>query len=140
MDGLWDRIVEHLASRITGPMHFRIFLQPAVALFFGIRDGLRDARDNKPAYFWAILTLPGHRAEFLLSGMKSVAKVVIAAIILDAIYQLIVLRWFYPGEALIVAMLLAFIPYLLIRGPVNRVVRWWVARRASHRPRYGTAR
>ena len=140
MEGIWDRILENLAARITGPMHFRIFLQPAMALFFGIRDGLKDAHEDKPAYFWAICTEPGHRAELLKSGMKSVAKVLIVAVILDAIYQLIVLRWFYPGEAIIVALILAFIPYLLIRGPVGRIARWWASRHASHGPGYGAAR
>jgi hypothetical protein len=35
------------------------------------------------------------------------------------------LRWFYPLEALMVAAILAVLPYLLIRGPLNRVVRRW---------------
>ena len=36
--------------------------------------------------------------------------------IMDAIYQARMLRRFYPDEAVIVALLLAFVPYLLIRG------------------------
>jgi hypothetical protein len=35
-----------------------------------------------------------------------------------------VLKTFYPGEAAIVAIMLAFVPYLLLRGPVARIVRW----------------
>ena len=50
-------------------------------------------------------------------------KVFIMAVLIDAVYQYIELSWFYPGEALIVAFILAFIPYLLIRGPVNRIAR-----------------
>jgi len=42
---------------------------------------------------------------------------------MDVIYQYLVFRWFYPGEAVIVAFVLAFVPYLLIRGPVNRIAR-----------------
>jgi hypothetical protein len=49
-------------------------------------------------------------------------KVFILAVVIDVIYQWIVFRWIYPGEALIVAPLLAFIPYLLLRGPVRRLV------------------
>jgi hypothetical protein len=37
----------------------------------------------------------------------------------------------YPGEALIVAIVLAFIPYLLIRGPAARLARWWYRRASS---------
>jgi hypothetical protein len=43
---------------------------------------------------------------------------------MDAIYQWIVLKTFYPGEAVIVAIALAFFPYLLLRGPIARVARW----------------
>jgi len=45
------------------------------------------------------------------------------ALAIDVIYQLVVLRWIYPGETLLVAFLLACVPYLLIRGPVNRIAR-----------------
>ena len=34
-----------------------------------------------------------------------------------------VFRWIYPFETLLVAFLLACVPYLLIRGPVNRIAR-----------------
>jgi hypothetical protein len=42
---------------------------------------------------------------------------------MDLIYQAIVLRWFYPLQALIVAIVLALLPYILLRGPVNRIAR-----------------
>jgi hypothetical protein len=119
----WERVIVNLIARLDGPMHFRLFLQPATALFFGIRDGLKDAREGKPAYFWAMFAHPAQARELLESGFKSVTRVVIFALIMDAIYQLIVSHWFYPGEALLVAFILAFVPYLLIRGPVNRVAR-----------------
>ena len=38
---------------------------------------------------------------------------------------------FYPGEALIVALLLAFVPYLLIRGPAARIARRLMVRKSS---------
>jgi len=41
----------------------------------------------------------------------------------------------YPGEALIVAFLLAFVPYLLILGPVNRIARRWFPDAPSGGPR-----
>ena len=49
-------------------------------------------------------------------------------LVLDGVYQYLVLRWFYPGEALLVACVLAVIPYLLVRGPVTIIAR---ARRRS---------
>ena len=44
---------------------------------------------------------------------------------MDTVYQITVLKAFYPGEAAIVALLLAFVPYLLLRGPIARITRWW---------------
>ena len=74
-------------------------------------------------YFWALFTQPDHRRDMLRDGWKAVGKVFVIAVIIDLVYQLIVFRWFYPGEALLVAAILALIPYLLIRGPVNRIAR-----------------
>jgi hypothetical protein len=48
--------------------------------------------------------------------------VFILAMVLDVVYQLIEHRWtVYPGEAVLVAIILAIVPYLLLRGPINRI-------------------
>ncbi len=44
---------------------------------------------------------------------------------MDVIYQFLVFETFYPAQALLIALLLAFIPYLLIRGPAKLIARWW---------------
>ncbi|MBI5632797.1 MAG: hypothetical protein HZA15_04900 [Nitrospirae bacterium] len=121
MEDLLTRIFENLLDRVSGPMKFRLILQPFMATIFAVRAGLKDAREGKPAYGWALFTDPGHRRELLHDGWKAVGKIFMLAIIIDAVYQYIVLKWFYPGEALLTAALLAFVPYLLIRGPVNRL-------------------
>ncbi len=123
MDDTLSRIIHDILGRIDGPLHFRIFLQPTMATIFAIRDGLRDAREGQPAYFWSLFTEPSLRSEKLRSGWKSVSKIFILAVVLDLIYQLIVLRWIYPFETLLVAVLLALIPYLIVRGPVARIKR-----------------
>jgi hypothetical protein len=117
------RVWLSLGPRISGPMKFRLVLQPAMALFLAIRNGLKDAREDKPPYFWALFTRAGERGAMLKDGWKSVGKVFVLAIVLDAIYQFIVQRWVYPGEAVLVAIILAIFPYLLVRGPVNRIAR-----------------
>jgi len=123
MEDLLTRIFENLIDRVSGPMKFRLILQPLMAIIFAIRSGLKDAKEGKPAYFWALFTDPANRRDMLRDGWKSVGKIFIIAIIIDLVYQLIVFRWFYPLEALLVAVILAFIPYLLIRGPLTRIVR-----------------
>jgi inner membrane protein involved in colicin E2 resistance len=46
---------------------------------------------------------------------------------MDTIYQIVVFKAFYPYEALIIALVLAFVPYLLIRGVISRIARWYRA-------------
>ncbi len=104
-------------------MKFRLILQPVMAAIFAVRSGLKDAKQGKPPYFWAMFTNPENRREMLRDGWKSVGRVFILGIVIDVIYQFIAFKKFYPVEALVVAVVLAFIPYLLIRGPVTRIAR-----------------
>jgi hypothetical protein len=45
------------------------------------------------------------------------------AVLLDSIYQVIVFRWIYPGQVLVVAVACAVVPYVLVRGPITRLAR-----------------
>ena len=123
MEGLFSRFAEDLAGRMSGPMKFRLILQPVMATIFAIRSGLKDSKEGNPPYFWALFTDSAHRADMLRDGWKSVGRVFILGIIMDVVYQVIVFRRFYPVEALVVAAILALVPYLLIRGPANRIAR-----------------
>ena len=120
--GSATRIMENLVGRVHGPMGFRLVIQPLMAAFFAFRDGRKDARQGRMPYFWALFTRPGHRRELLREGWKSVGKIFIIALVLDAVYQYITVRWFYPGEALVTAAVLALVPYILLRGPINRLM------------------
>ena len=123
MHDIWMRIVENLADRLTGPMQFRIVLQPIMAAIFAVLSGLKDARGGKAPYFWSLITDPTHRTDMIKDGWKSVGNVFIFAVVLDVAYQVYVLRFVYPGEAIIVAFFLAIVPYLILRGLVNRLAR-----------------
>jgi hypothetical protein len=116
------RTLEHLLSRLDGPLHFRFIFQPITAALFAIRDGRRDARAGRKPF--RLMTDPAQRRQVLSTSWKSVGKVFVIALILDAVYQFKVFRWFYPGQALLVALSLAIVPYSLLRGPVN-----WLTRR-----------
>jgi hypothetical protein len=129
MQEYWLRFVENLFGRLDGPLHFRFIFQPLMAVIFAIVDGVKDAKAGKPAYFWAVVSNPAHRVELLKDGWKHFGKIFILAVILDIIYQLIVLHWVYPGEMLITAFVLAIVPYVVLRGPVNRIVRLFFYRK-----------
>ncbi|MDB6023676.1 MAG: hypothetical protein JWQ04_3533 [Pedosphaera sp.] len=117
--------ISHLAGRIEGPLSYRIVIQPLVAAVLAVRAGLRDARAGRPAHGWAIITGSANRGELLRESWKDVSKLFIVAVIIDLIYEIIALGRIYPGQSLVVAATLALIPYMLIRGPVNRVARRW---------------
>jgi hypothetical protein len=133
MDPMIARISNNLVARVAGPMHLRLLLQPGVATFFAIRDGLKDAREGEPPYFWGLFTDKHERELMVKNGWKSVGKVFVLAMVLDVVYQLIEHRWtVYPGEAVLVAIILAIVPYLLLRGPINRI--------AGRQPKVGKER
>lgn len=118
------RLWQNLADRPSRQMSFRFILQPAMASFFGIRDGRADARGGRSPYFWTILWNPLQRVARLREGLNATAKIILVALVIDAAYQALELQSFYPGEAPIVALLLAFVPYVLVRGMTTRAVRW----------------
>jgi hypothetical protein len=118
------RLWEMLVGRFDGPLSFRFMIQPAIAAFFAIRSGLRDAREGKPPYFfWSVFMDAKHRPELLGKVRADVGKVFIIALAFDLIYEWMVYRRIYPLQAILVAAVLAIIPYLLLRGPVTRIAR-----------------
>jgi hypothetical protein len=99
--------VGDLAGRVSGPMKFRLVLQPTMAAIFAIRAGLADARAGRTPYFWTLISEPSQRAYLIKDGWKGVGKVFVLALVLDVVYQIVVSRFVYPGETIIVAFVLA---------------------------------
>lgn len=121
MEDWWFRVSHNLAARLDGPLHFRFILQPLMSILIAIRDGLRDARNGDRAYLWSIFIDSDKRPALFGEGVKSVARLFILAFGVDVIYQIAAFRKFYPTEALVTALVLAVVPYVLLRGPVNRI-------------------
>ena len=71
--------------------------------------------------------------DWLRLALKDIGRVFIVAIVLDTAYQLIVYRWVYPGQVLLVAVVCAIVPYVLVRGPITRTVRLLLRKRAESR-------
>jgi hypothetical protein len=114
---------EQLFGRVTGPMKFRFILQPLTALAIAIRAGVRDAREHRPPFLWTLLTDDRERRPLLRAAWRDVSVVFIVAVTLDTVYQLWILNTLRPLQAVIVAALLAFVPYVTARGLATRVAR-----------------
>ena len=123
MDDMFTRFATDMLARVSGPMTFRLVLQPAMAAFFAIRSGLADAREGRPPYLPTLFSGRAVREAALESGWKSVGRVFILAVVLDVVYQLYVLHFVYPLQALAVAFILAIVPYIVLRGLVTRLAR-----------------
>ena len=116
------QFLEHLLARLTGPMHFRLILQPLVAIALGIRDGLKDARAGRPPFVTDLIVRPEGRKRQLKRALQALIKPLVIAIILDAIAQYLMLGTIYPGAAVFVGVVVMGVPYSLARGLTNRIV------------------
>ena len=108
-------------------MWLRIIIQPLVSFIIGLRAGVKDAHTGQPPFGWSVLSGHSQRRALLKQAWKDIARVFIASIIIDLIYQISVLRWIYPLQAVFVATVLACVPYALARGPINRLMKTWEA-------------
>jgi hypothetical protein len=124
-----ERFWRNMFARPGGPMTFRFILQPIMAAIAAWKDGNTDARLARPHYLASIVRGDGDRGRLLWEGVVSTARIIILGVVMDAIYQVTVLKTFHPNEAVLIAILLAFVPYVLLRGPFDRL-----ARRRAGRP------
>jgi len=129
MEELLRQFWPDLIDRLSGPFTFRLILQPLSAALIACRAGLRDARSGRPAYGWAILTNRADRHALLKEGWKELSRVFLIAVVIDLIYEQKVFHEIRLGQSLVVAAVLALLPYPFLRGLVNRIIRRW---RQSH--------
>ncbi len=125
------RVWQNLLERSSGPMTFRFILQPVMATIAAFLDGLRDARTGRAPFLEAVLTDPAKRAGRLQEAVIATARIILLGLVMDAIYQFIEFKTFHPAEAVIIALLLAFVPYVALRGIVSRIARWWIGRQSA---------
>ena len=81
-------------------------VQPLMATILAIRAGWGDAWEGQPIFFWTLVREPKRTAAMLRNLWTIAGKIFLVAIVLDVIYQIIVFRWVYPVETLIVATVL----------------------------------
>jgi len=131
------RFWQELLERPNGPLAFRFILQPAVATFLAIRDGWHDAEMHHPPYFWVIWHDPVTRGARLREGLSAVLRVLLLGVGMDLVYQIVRLHAFRPPETVVIALGLAFVPYLIARGPAARVGCEIMERRERENSRLG---
>jgi len=119
------RLWYNLVGRQDGPMTFRYFLQPTMGAIAAWRAGLMDARTGRSPFLWGAITNPAERRARFDEALIATSRIILLGLAMDIIYQAIVFGTFFPGEAVIFALALAFVPYVILRGLFARGARWW---------------
>lgn len=121
MDEILGRVFSDLVARTTGPMWFRLILQPLVAIGFGVHAGLKNARAGSQQAAPHHALDKAYRATMLRQALHDVSKVALIGFVLDLVFQWLALRAVYPLEAVLVVIMIVVLPYQIVRTLVARV-------------------
>ena len=129
MEDWINNFLEAVGIRHSGPMSFRLILQPIMSLIYATLAGVRDAKAGNPPFLSALITGKADRKQLLKELWKDVGKVFILAVIMEAIFEIIEFKTIHPLEILRVSFWLAIVPYLIFRGPVKRIVSLFIKKK-----------
>ena len=114
-------VLQRFIERLTGPMHVRFVIQPAMAIILGIRDGIRDAREGRTPIIWDLCTRHEGRARKLKEVLTRLMVPLIVAIVLDAVVQYMLFQRVRVLGAVVVGTVIMGLPYSIARGIANRI-------------------
>ena len=123
-----ERFWTDVFGRLHGPMTLRFYLQPTLAFVAALKDGIKDVRLGHKAFFWTALWDPTQPRGRLREGLTSTSQMALIGFAMDLAYQFKVFDRFYPTEAVMMVLLLAVIPYFVVRWIVEQVARWSFSR------------
>ena len=115
--------LEDIPKRLAGPGRFRFILQPLIAIILGIAGGLADARAGRPPFLQGVFFHRDKRSQLVRSGFEAVANLLLMGILLDAVFQWIILGISHFGAALVMGPVLIILPYAIARAFTNRLAR-----------------
>jgi len=115
--------LEDIPKRLAGPGRFRFVLQPLMAIILGIYNGLADARAGRPPYLYGLVFNRNLRGDLVRTGFSTIVNLLLMGILLDAVFQRIILGVAHPVVALIIGPILIVTPYAVARSLSNRLVR-----------------
>lgn len=124
--GFW----QHLVSDLSGRGQIRLFLQPAMAIFLGIRIGLSDAKSGASPFVRNLVDSKDERWRLLGESIRYAWMPLTFAFVVDCILQYLTLGRIRLLAAVIVGFLLVYLPFTAARGFSNRIYR-----RRHHLPR-----
>lgn len=111
LSNAWNELV----GRQSGPLHLRLLLQPVVATVLAVRAGRLDLRRGRSRNLRPMRPHPRKWQQSLLEAWRDVGTLFLVGLALDLTYQVIALHAFRISHALIVAVVLAVVPYVVVR-------------------------
>jgi hypothetical protein len=115
---LMEALAEYIDKMTSGPGTFRFLIQPLLAILLGIRDGRLDSHAGHPPIFRA------GRGELGAALRRIVVPLCLAAG-MSLLYQYLIMRQVRLWPALLLAVFIVALPYLLARALAQRAdVRW----------------
>ena len=118
--GFWEGIVEVASGR----GQLRLILQPLIATIVGLKLGITDAKLGRDPFLLR-LARAGRKDRRALAR-EAARKVLVPfalAIVIDGVLQYLMLGYIRPVAALVMGVLLIWIPFSLARSIANRIYR-----------------
>lgn len=112
---------EDLPKRLAGPGRMRFLLQPALAILFGWKAGRSDAISGRSFLLRRIFGGAPERATVVKETIEGIGILLLMGILLDSLFQWILLGVSYPGAALVVGPVLITVPYAAARALAGRI-------------------
>lgn len=112
-----------LVGRQSGPLHLRLLLQPAVATVLAVRSGRLSSRRGESRTLGVLRPHPGKWQRCLMEAWRDVGTLFLVGFALDLTYQVIALHAIRVSHALIVAVVLAVVPYVIVRRLTTSLIR-----------------
>ena len=109
-----------IAASLAGKAKLRLILQPALAVLLGFRLGIADARQAKMPFIRRLLTSSGERWRVLGQSIRAAILPLALAFVIDAIVQYLLMRSVRPVAAVVVGVLLVWLPFVAARSLANR--------------------
>jgi hypothetical protein len=81
-----------------------------MAIVLGVVGGLADARAGRPPYLYALLLRRDHRRALMKSGLETAVNLLLMGVLLEAVFQWVILGNSHPGAALVVGPASSFFP------------------------------
>jgi hypothetical protein len=113
-----------VGSSITSDRgQLRFVIQPLMATVLGARLGISDAREGRAPFLLRLGKASKQRGQMMRQSLWDVVIPFCLAIVIDSLIQHYTIGYVRPVAAVLVALLIVWLPYSISRALTNRIYR-----------------